>query len=475
MTIKEREEIFLEFVDGLLRLYLFKLSSSGVVLDKFHVAPCSSIREKEPLEKALSLLFNKIDYTEQNVIVVLPDTGSAQRYLKLPTLNEDELRAMVVNHSLNFVPYTQDELLIAYSLVKKDQEGYSDVLSLMLAKEECQLLLKQLIERDIVVVALYVKPMAFASLVAQKKKLPSEVESLVLYKEQNMLCLMVMRGENLALYRSTEYLDDKQELKSFIFKTLSLYVRSSSGGPVNELFFCGDFKDVESLETFLKDEFTMNVTFLDIEDWTKYPNNLRISHFAKNCLPVFALAHDKLYSGLNMLPLAMRINNQFWHILKRRFLVLFLWVCFCFMFLITGALKGFKLQSALKTLNSVHKRQELQATSLVSMQKKIKVFDTKKEELSFNLDFFHLLNSSLPRGIVVEEISSWKKDERFYRLLARAETRDQVYEAVDIMKDLGLFLEDKIKINYLTSVDDRGKERFIFELMFSSEKKNADT
>lgn len=475
MSTKVREEIYLEFTDGLLRLYLFTKTPGGVVLKNFFVAPCASIKEEAALEKALDLLFAKVEYAEQSIVILLPDQGCAQRYLKFPTTNEEELKPMVLNHSQHYVPFDQDELLVAHNIVKKDEEGYSTVLSLILAKSECALLLKILIDRNLIISAVYFRPLAYASLVAQKKQFPTNQESLIVYKEHNNFCFMVMLGEEIALYRTTKNISDNKELKSYIFETMAMYVQTSSAGPINNLYLCGDFVNLSELKNFLTEEFTMSIEYLDIEDWTKFPNSMKIENFAKNCVPVFAFAQDKLYDGLNLLPEKMRVKNMFWKILKRRFLLLLLWACFCFLLLITSAVKGFKLQSSLKELEKETRVQELTAVNLQLMQKNIKLSSSFQEELAYSLDFFHLLHSSFPRGIVVEKISFGQNDKKTYLVLAKAETREQVYEAVDIIKETAVFPEGQPKINYLTSIDEKGKERFIFELMFNRETVNASS
>lgn len=467
MKTKENQTVYLEYVDGLLRLYIFARDVSGIVLGKFKVVPCKSLRNKESLCKSIDDLFVEEYCQDLGLNIVLPDTSCAQRYLKFPTVRNDEIETMIKNHCQQFVPYRQEELLFAYSIVQSDMEGYSDIMSLMLLREETQVLFDCLLKKGIVPETLYLKPLAISSFFVQKMKLSDNQETMLLYKDQDRVWAMVFMGDKLALYRSVDYKKGSKDLKSFVFDTLGLYIRSSAAGPVNELFVCGDFDDPKSIVSYLSEQFTMAVSYLDSEDWTRFPNGMKIEQFSKNCVPVFALAQDGLDDNLNFVPEELKEVKSIKRIFKKHFLIFFFWIIFCLLLLLAGAVKGYKLRSAYESLKIEHDSNMEKTKSLSEMRKTLLDSKLLKEELALDVEFYHLLHGSFPRTIEVLELEKNSAENISYRVLARAETREQVYESIDIIKEIGIFSEDSIKINYLTSVEDRGKERFIFELLFT--------
>lgn len=88
------------------------------------VSPDSS---DEELAQKLNLLFKKLQFSNEPVIVSLPRNLAALRFLKIPAVSGEELEKIVSLQASRYLPYPAEELITAFQAISTDKEGYSDI------------------------------------------------------------------------------------------------------------------------------------------------------------------------------------------------------------------------------------------------------------------------------------------------------------------------------------------------------------
>lgn len=93
-----------------------------------------SLNKDEVVEKLKALLKNNRIIGE-HLVLGLPRTQVAIKYLTLPALNDQEIAKMTDYELNNLFPYKPDELIYDYSVINKRSDGYSQVMLVAAPKE----------------------------------------------------------------------------------------------------------------------------------------------------------------------------------------------------------------------------------------------------------------------------------------------------------------------------------------------------
>lgn len=91
--------------------------------------------KKDEIAGALKALLKKNRYICEHLVLGVPRTRVAIKYLTLPALNDKEINRMTEYELNNLFPYKPEELIYDYAVINKQADGYSQVMLVAVLKE----------------------------------------------------------------------------------------------------------------------------------------------------------------------------------------------------------------------------------------------------------------------------------------------------------------------------------------------------
>lgn len=107
-------------------LKLVKFGSRGECLGVEVESLSVALKPKQAVDKVI-LLFNKLKYNKEPVILSLPRSSVTCRYLKVPAAGEAQIEKIVSLQASRYLPYPAGEIICGYQVISTDSEGYSQI------------------------------------------------------------------------------------------------------------------------------------------------------------------------------------------------------------------------------------------------------------------------------------------------------------------------------------------------------------
>ena len=105
----------------------------GVEVEKLS----ADITDKE-LTGKLSRLFKKLGYSQNPVIISLPRSKVATRFIKVPTQIPSEIDKIASLQAPRYLPYSTEELITGYQVLFSDTSGFSQINLIIVHKDVVQ-------------------------------------------------------------------------------------------------------------------------------------------------------------------------------------------------------------------------------------------------------------------------------------------------------------------------------------------------
>jgi Tfp pilus assembly PilM family ATPase len=84
--------------------------------------------------KALEDLIKKNRLKINNLLISLDRSFVTLRLIKLPSVNEEEIKDMAEWQAAKLLPYKIDEIIVSHQLIKSDENGFSYVLLIIIPR-----------------------------------------------------------------------------------------------------------------------------------------------------------------------------------------------------------------------------------------------------------------------------------------------------------------------------------------------------
>jgi len=461
---KLKAKVIIEKKDNLLRIVKWYSESNGEpVVSSFAVSSCENKISAEKLKRTLRQLLEKVSYSNEPVTVILDSRGAAYRYLRFPTQNEIELKSMIRNQMVKIVPFSIDEMLSGYDIVKKS-DGYSYVSIVSVRKKEVDSLIAAFESLEVVLEAAYINTYGIAKLV-RRLDIPIEEERMLVYCDGKKTEFLVMNGAKLCFNRSV-YVKNKKDFIRHIMDTQSHYVRQNDAGPLSRICILGSQENVQDIEKEIKKKIPIAVEAFDLNEIVNVSNVMGVEDFSENMTSIFSFFDLELPESLNVLPYELQEKKQFSKSLKQKGITLGMMLLALFTAVSISFVRTGKLKRVYRKVGAELHQAEQKAGELEKMKQRLEILNASKDETLFMLDFFYLVHTSLPSGVVVQTVEYEYGEQREFILTGMAAKSEQVFSYEEYMRSLGLFEPDNIKVNYVTSQNVKGRDRVVFEILF---------
>lgn len=466
MAKSSKKYIIIEKKESLLRAFKWFVDANGnsVIID-FVVLVYDEHQSKESLSNVVKDLLKKLEYKNEPVKIIISSKQASSRYMRFPSQNMHEIKTMISFQVEKLLPYSAEEILSGFNVVEK-QEGYSYISIIALRKVLVAGLIENLLSNDVVLDGVYFGSYGVAELLFNFE-IPIDEERLVIYCDGSDVDIIAMKGTDICLFRRVKLSGDYElSIRRHISETHRLYIRQSNGGPIARVCILGSAKEVVKVEKAMKEYLPIPVESFNVQDCLHISNTIGIKGFAENLAPALSFMKMSIDSNLNLLPEELKAKKTFSESMRDMFLVLFVFVLVLLGVIGVNWKRLDKEKLLLASIKAEFSEAQQLSGGLPLMQQRLSSMQKKNSDSLFILNFFYLIYTSLPEGVIVESISYEDSQSSSFNLKGFSETSEQVFAYVEYMQSLDLFERDNIKVNYVTTKKVKGKDRVSFELLF---------
>lgn len=246
--------LILEFTQDRIKLLDVARAGQKAVLTHMSKSPVSSLSENEVSDSVSTLMSERGIRKGAPLIISIPRHLFTVRSLKLPAVDEAELRDMAGLQAGKQLPYPADELIWDFSIVEKRSDGYSEI-SLILGHRNVldryiKALKKAGLEADKVILsseALFGWYMAASGL--REEELKGQTKAIIDI-DASHIDIVIIRDGVLEFSRSCHVKNDLQEILEEIRKTFYSYEKENSR-PIASVVLTGVEEKAAALKPLL--------------------------------------------------------------------------------------------------------------------------------------------------------------------------------------------------------------------------------
>ena len=372
----------------------------------------------------------------EQFIAIVPRRLIILKQLRLPSLEETEIKKMVGLQLVNQIPYPLEDVIYEYFILEKESSGYTQLLVIIVHKEVSERYLK-IFEK----VGIHPGKLTLSSLgilgwwnyqaLKAKSDLTQVVSLIHIDHAHTEICFC--RGGNLLFSRSINY--GTKDLKGDNFiglltqieLSLQAYEKENMGPAMKKMIIISALHQTHALKEKLETQFKIPVEEPSPLDNITSSKNINLAQPEEQGVSlaidigVLLLDPKKL---INLLPVGVHDTKKTQY--KRR-----QWIKFISLFLLTAVLAlsiaGIEYYQKLREWQVLQERTETQRPQLAQAKKTIEVvnlFEEKLKERIFIADLMDELYTLIPSDIAFRSL---QMDERgLFTIQGYAETAGSV-------------------------------------------------
>ncbi len=320
MKIKSESVIFVcQVAEGLLKAakcvgsQYSKREFAGLEVEKIPF----DMDEKGLTEK-IKQLFKKMGYNNNPIFISLPRHQATCRYLKIPSINPQEIERISCLQAARYFPYPAVELVTGYQLIHTDKEGYSHINLLIAHKdviEHCIRLFKELkAQKQVIALSSYGLCNLYNYIYPQAQPHPVIIVDI----DSQLVELAIVSSKKVLFSRSFGLSRVQANWENILIdeikKTCNAYLKEVFSEPVGKIIIFNtgqalkDFVEVVAKKAFLP------VEVLSCADKLKFSNHLStgILNSENSFSSIFGLGLEAIEDSLNLLPqdIKNRLRNN---------------------------------------------------------------------------------------------------------------------------------------------------------------------
>ncbi|MCQ9206115.1 MAG: PilN domain-containing protein [Omnitrophica bacterium] len=397
--------------------------------------------------KDLEVIFSKFPPEKyENVIISLPRSFFLIRFLKLPSIDREEIKKMLPFQLVKTIPYSLDEVIYDFFLVEQ-KENVSKVVIFIIQNRKMDFLLgfikkTKSVFANIAIAdwGLYLWMLWQGKFSKARIKYPAVVIDIDRYRVN----FLIANKDGIIFSRSFAYADDGQ-IAEGIEDSLMIFEKEFSKVDFSSVIFSGIKK-----EELLGGKIFAKAIFIPAQDNFSLGQDAAKGVLARNSLAsLFGFSTVKNISQFDFSPPLLKEKRKAIEKRRRYFMVGVMAVeiiSLCFI-LLCGYILDRHLY--LKSLNSKLKGMKLEFEEIDTVVRKLKVLDKKFFKKSSFAKTLYVLLSSLP-GITQVTYLDFQENGVF-SLKGYAANIAGVFGIVKSLNDSGIF--EKVKIKHASQVE----------------------
>lgn len=407
----------IEITDTHIKCVQCKPNKGKQILTACDVKPISEFSDEEIIRELRNIISTK-DISTDDLTCVIPRRFTILKHLNLPSTDDNEIKKMAALQLVNQIPYTLEDVIYDFHVIKKDQVGYTQVLAIVVHKDISKRFIQSFRHVGINLHQLTLSSFGilyWLKYQEQNKKIELIKPFVVVNIDVEHTEICFCQNDTLIYSRSVPY--GARELSEEGMKTLlhqielsmNAYVKEAMGPEAVRMIIISDMKEAEQLKDKCTKKFDLPVdvfsTFWNV--FSKRKINLdtlknQIGISLTVLIGLNTIAKDKF---INLAPKEVHVSKQA-QIRKRQLAVCTLLVCLTFLLSVSIFLVD--LMQKTKHLNSL-KEQNDQITKQAALAKEkinfINVLRNKERGNIFIPDLIDELYSLVPAEISFRSLS----------------------------------------------------------------------
>lgn len=466
MFTKERFTTAIDISDGLLKIAAISIDKGEKSLCVLDSVKLTSDKEADAAKEIRSLV-SKHKLGKSHLYVSFPRHLVTIRNVRLPAVNEDEVKNMAELQAIKFLPYSREEMVIAYKTIDTTKEGYTDIL-LILAQRKS-------VDR-------YVEIFKNAGISIEKMALSSEglfnwYSRLELGYEQPVAVIdldrhhthiQIVSGRRMLFSRSVSFnteagIADKDMLLREIKLSFDSFLKEQ-GERVSRIILSGSEDYAKDLSVFFRDSLLMPCEHVEQLQRIKVnePAGKSLVQFKKASFTyLLGIVLESKNLDVNLLP-PLIIHKKDQEVLKNELIktsALFLTVLVA-AFVITQKKMNDK-RAYLRKIDSRLKEIEPEVKRLSKLKENIELVQNQLAFQGSSVDIIRELYTLLPEDVSLALLEFEDKN----RVLVRGTTKElsRAFDLLPILEKSPYF--ENVEINFATKRTFKNTEFADFEII----------
>ena len=366
----------------------------------------------------------------ESFTLAIPRHQASVRYLKLPSVDIQEIKKITELKLDKLLPYKPEELVFDVAITEKTSDGYAQVMVVAVPKEVISKQLALLKEAGIVPDAIEISTVSLYNQFIERNK--SDLNHLLVHFEDDAIDILVINARKLAMSRGVklEYPAQKDAILKTIIQTCD--TQKAGGTKIDSIIVSGRGVDLENVAQSLHQALGYDITIdKDI------------------CVTKGLVVKSKDALRIDLLPHESKVQKT--AAKKQKALLYVIALCVLNLALISNIL-FFKIrerETYLYLLKSEIKKLEQQASSVQTKLIKTQVVNGRSESVKRVLGLLSELYRVAPEGLYLTSLDiTGKTGKNDITLTGQAGDSETVLKFTSLLKNSRLFA--KADVNYIT-------------------------
>ena len=235
-----------------------KAANSVYITDNFirfglEALPEINIRSlsKEEVVEKLKALFKNNRSMSEHLVLGIPRTQVAVKYLTLPALNDQEIAKMTEYELNNLFPYKPDELIYDYTVINKGSDGYSRVMLVVAPKESILSRTRALSLAGLVPESINLSTVSLFNQFTARERRPDDY--LLINLDDAFMEMLLINEAKLSFSRGIS-LKGSREVKDLVKKVEeNITIIRNKGGVINAIILSGQGQELRDFARGLEE------------------------------------------------------------------------------------------------------------------------------------------------------------------------------------------------------------------------------
>lgn len=424
--------------------------------------------ESKQLTESLMQIFKKLEYHNNPIIVSLPRSKAASRYIKIPTQIPDEIDKIVSLQAARYLPYPADELITGYQVISGDKEGYSHVNLIIAHKDTIQYYLNMIEALNCKKFMIVLSSFGLTNLSVYRQPQDSGV-ALIMDADNNHAELAITCHKKLLFSRYFKFNRSESNWQDVVIselnKTQNAYIEEVSTEKPAQILLCGAAKPVAEFQEILNKQMSLPVKILSYSDKVNMAGDFLkdISNSNHSFASLIGLGLEDIEESLNLLPQNIKAGMRK-AVSRRGRLRLVLFILSIILIIGLGIAKNLDNKAKyLKQLKDEVNKVAQVAKPFEEIENRLKAIQSRAQAKRSVLDLVYELHQAMPIQVSLTSFSY----EEANQVILRGETPDlnSVFNFIAQLEKSTAFKNFKIKVRYATQKKTASGEIIDFEIL----------
>lgn len=455
----EKTNVSLEIGDRFIRLAEVK-SLKGKLLFCF-ASKRLSLKEDKSISQEIHNLFKSLHIFETSVSLVMPRHLAISRIIRLPSIDEDEIREMVKIEAAKQMPYAAEGIISSYRIIEKQKDGYSGVLLSLVQEHIINRFIDILKNINVKVdkIALSSEALFNWYLYIQKeskKELPDKA-LLVVNIDSEYVDIVIAEKEKILFARALSHIRDRKNIADEIGKSITIFKKERNLA-LGKIIVTGSGNEIKELESVIRQELNIDTEAVAQTNYLEVDKTLEADLNEISFVSHIGLLIKKDDVKINLLPEKIIQENEL-SVFKKSILntfILFLCTVFVLMGLITKKMSD--RSKYLAIINSKIKSMEPMVEQAKKMKEDIEIIDRELDKKIFAAGIVSEIHKITPADISFN-FMDYKENESLV-LRGNASTLERIIKYITTLENSLYFENVKIKYTTKRMVENRQKTDF---------------